>query len=155
MGAFASRSLHHGWCWDERLPEPDLAYERSPGVREALAALRAKAPAVMVIGRAGTGKTRLVHYLRRRPGSERQVILAPTGIAALNAWGQTIHSFFKLRLGVIDAKQLTAMSRLEHFFDKIERVIIDEISMVRADLLDAVDQSLRLNRKNDQPFGGV
>lgn len=63
-----------------------------PGEREALAAIDAGEPAVMVVGRAGTGKTRLVRYLCGRPGSERQAVVSPTGIAALNAQAQTIHS---------------------------------------------------------------
>jgi hypothetical protein len=74
----------------------DEAYERSPGVSEALAAIDAGAPVMLVVGRAGTGKTRLVRYLRERPGGERQAVVAPTAIAALSAQAQTIHSFFKL-----------------------------------------------------------
>src|SRR3954469_25989878 len=62
----------------------DAAYERSPGVSEALAAIDAGAPVVMVVGRAGTGKTRLVRYLRERPGGDKQAVVAPTAIAALN-----------------------------------------------------------------------
>src|SRR3954468_9471857 len=71
----------------------DEAYERSPGVGEGLTAIAAGAPVVLVVGRAGTGKTRLVRSLRERPGGERQAVVAPTAIAALNAQAQTIHSF--------------------------------------------------------------
>jgi hypothetical protein len=84
----------------------DEAYEQSPGVNEALTAIDAGAPVVLVIGRAGTGKTRLVRYLRERPGGERQAVVAPTAIAALNAQAQTIHSFFKFPPLLLDAKAL-------------------------------------------------
>jgi MoxR-like ATPase len=63
----------------------DKQYERSPGVGEALTAIDAGAPVVLIVGRAGTGKTRLVRYLRERSGGERQAVVAPTAIAALNA----------------------------------------------------------------------
>ena len=153
--------------FDEQLTEPrqaadieppfqrDHEYENSLGVCEALEAIDQGERAVMVVGRAGTGKTTLIHYLRRRPGGERQVILAPTGIAALNAGGQTIHSFFRIRPGPISSDGLKSLPRLGRAFQRLERVVIDEISMVRADLLDAVDRSLRVNRAIDEPFGGV
>jgi hypothetical protein len=124
-------------------------------VCEALEAIDQGERAVMVVGRAGTGKTTLVHYLRRRPGGERQVVLAPTGVAALNAGGQTINSFFQIRPGLIGPDGIKSLPRLQRAFQKLERVVIDEISMVRADLLDAVDRSLRVNRVIDEPFGGV
>src|SRR5271155_3500534 len=85
----------------------DEQYEASPGVAEALAAVDAGAPAVLVIGRAGTGKTRLVQYLRARPGGELPATVAPTGIAALNVQAQTIHSFFRLEPTVLDAANLS------------------------------------------------
>ena len=85
---------------------PDAAYEASPGVGEALAAIDAGTPVVLITGRAGTGKTRLVQYAKSRPGGELQATVAPTGIAALNARAQTIHSFFHLEHAVLDAKNL-------------------------------------------------
>src|SRR5271163_5352276 len=87
--------------------ERDETYEASPGVTEALAAVDAGAPALLVVGRAGTGKTRLVQYLKARPGRELQATVAPTGIAALNARAQTIHSFFRLEPTVLDAANLS------------------------------------------------
>src|SRR3954454_11877049 len=90
----------------------DETYERSPGVGEALAAIDAGAPVVLVVGRAGTGKTKLVRYLRERPGGERQAVAAPTAIAALNAQAQTIHSFFKLPPLLLDANALPNERRL-------------------------------------------
>jgi len=85
----------------------DEVYEASPGVRQALAAIDARTPAILIAGRAGTGKTRLVQYIKSRPGGELQATVAPTGIAALNARAQTIHSLFHLEHAVLDAKNLS------------------------------------------------
>ncbi|MFQ5446509.1 MAG: ATP-dependent RecD-like DNA helicase, partial [Saprospiraceae bacterium] len=82
------------------------------------------------------------------------VVAAPTGIAALNVKGQTIHSLFGFPPRLITAKDIKK-SKFKKWFNKIEVLVIDEISMVRADVLDAIDRSLRLNRENPQPFGGV
>ena len=133
----------------------DEAYERSPGVGEALTAIDAGAPVVLVVGRAGTGKTRLVRYLRERPGGERQAVVAPTAIAALNAQAQTIHSFFKLPPLLLDAKALPDERRFGVLYRRMQRLVIDEISMVRVDLIDAIDARLRAIRGSDRPFGGV
>src|SRR3954447_3825482 len=133
----------------------DETYERSPGVGEALAAIDAGAPVVLVVGRAGTGKTRLVRYLRERPGGERQAVAAPTAIAALNAQAQTIHSFFKLPPLLLDAKALPNERRFGVLYRRMKRLVIDEISMVRVDLIDAIDARLRSIREDDRPFGGV
>jgi ATP-dependent DNA helicase PIF1 len=135
--------------------ERDEAYEASPGVTEALAAVDAGAPALLVVGRAGTGKTRLVHYLRARPGGELQATVAPTGIAALNAQAQTIHSFFRLEPTVLDAANLSDGGRFGSVYRRMKRLIIDEISMVRADLIDAMDARLRRVRADQRRFGGV
>jgi ATP-dependent DNA helicase PIF1 len=120
----------------------DEQYEASPGVTEALAAVDAGAPAILVIGRAGTGKTRLVQYLRARPGGELQATVAPTGIAALNAQAQTIHSFFRFEPTVLDAANLSDGGKFGSVYRRMKRLIIDEISMVRADLIDAMDARL-------------
>jgi ATP-dependent DNA helicase PIF1 len=134
---------------------PDAAYEGSPGVAEALAAIDARAPVVLVVGRAGTGKTRLVQYLKARPGGELQVTVAPTGIAALNARAQTIHSFFHLEHAVLDARHLSRGGRFGPLYRQMARLVIDEISMVRADVVDAIDARLRQVRGDKRPFGGV
>jgi ATP-dependent DNA helicase PIF1 len=133
----------------------DLAYETSPGVGEALRAIDSGDAAVMVVGRAGTGKTRLVRYLRGRPGSDKQAVVAPTGIAALNAQAQTIHSFFQFPIGVLDCREIPPLRGNGQLLRRMERLIIDEISMVRADVLDAIDARLRHSRADDRPFGGV
>lgn len=134
---------------------PDADYEASPGVADALAAIDADAPVVLIVGRAGTGKTRLVQYLKARPGGELQATVAPTGIAALNAQAQTIHSFFHLEHAVLDARHLSKGGRFGPLYRRMRRLVIDEISMVRADVVDAIDARLRQVRGDPRRFGGV
>ena len=134
---------------------PDKGYEALPGVSDVLKAIDAQDPAILVLGRAGTGKTTLIRYLGQRPGGEAQAIVAPTGIAAQNAGAQTIHSFFRLPPAVLNAAQLPDSGYFGTLFKKMTRLIIDEISMVRADLLDAIDARLRHIRESAAPFGGV
>ena len=122
---------------------------------------------IFLTGRAGTGKTTFLKYIAETT-SKHFVILAPTGVAAINAGGTTIHSFFHLPLCpyLPDVKELITEYQLPERYHSLSKerikiiraldlLIIDEISMVRADLLDAVDMSLRRYRRNDQPFGGV
>ena len=108
---------------------------------------------LFITGKAGTGKSTLLRLFKNTT-RKKTVVLAPTGIAALNVKGQTIHSFFgfppKL-FGKSDIKK----RRNRRMYKNIEVLIIDEISMVRADLLDNIDYFLRLNRENPMPFGGV
>lgn len=112
------------------------------------------APLVMVLGGAGTGKTTFLHELQRRGGA-RQVFLAPTGVAALQLGGQTIHSFFGIPPRILNADDVAPRGRRRELMRKIDRVVIDEVSMVRCDLLDVVDCYLRLARHRPEPFGGV
>jgi ATP-dependent exoDNAse (exonuclease V) alpha subunit len=135
--------------------ERDLHYESSPGVKEVLAAIYGGNPIVLIVGRAGTGKTRLVQYLKALPGGELQATVAPTGIAALNAQAQTIHSFFRFPHVVLDAGDLQRGGNFGPLYRRMKRLVIDEISMVRADLIDAMDMRLRQVRGDDRPFGGV
>ncbi len=122
---------------------------------------------VFLTGKAGTGKTTFLKEIVRQT-SKRFAVVAPTGVAAINASGVTIHSFFQLPLCpyLPDVKELVTeyqmperMRSLRKEKVKILRtldlLIIDEISMVRADILDAIDDSLRRYRRNDRPFGGV
>ena len=128
---------------------------------------------IFLTGRAGTGKTTFLKSLPSKTG-KRMVVVAPTGVAAINAGGQTIHSFFQLPFGPqIPENAQTAASRREFRpqslasqFQKIRKqklqlmrsldlLVIDEISMVRADVLDAVDAVLRRARRSTRPFGGV
>lgn len=129
-------------------------FEDQPGVREALRAIDAEAPVVFVLGRAGTGKTTFVRYLKERHETKRQVVLAPTGVAALNARGQTIHSFFWLPPRLLLPEELKP-GRTRRLWREIGRIVVDEISMVRVDVIDAIDLVLRRVRESDEPFGGV
>ncbi len=110
---------------------------------------------VFVSGKAGTGKSSLLRYFMQTT-PKNYVVLAPTGIAAFNVGGQTIHSFFRFSPRSINPQKIKADPKREELFEQLELVIIDEISMVRSDLMDAIDQSLRLNRNRPkEPFGGV
>jgi ATP-dependent exoDNAse (exonuclease V) alpha subunit len=110
---------------------------------------------LFVTGRAGTGKSTLLNHLSFH--SEKQlVICAPTGVAALNVGGQTIHSLFKLPIGLIGNQPIEQNRDVKRLLRKIDTLVIDEISMVSADLLDAMDRSLRQARERAaEPFGGV
>ena len=117
---------------------------------------------IFLTGRAGTGKTTFLKYIAQTI-SKRFVILAPTGVAAINAGGTTIHSFFQLPLCpyLPDVKELVTEYQTPDRYRSLRKerikiirtldlLIIDEISMVRADLLDAVDMTLRRYRRNDK-----
>lgn len=117
---------------------------------------------VFLTGKAGTGKTTFLRRLREL-APKRMVVLAPTGVAAINAQGQTIHSFFQLPFGINvpgmaerDRKSYYKMSKeKKNLIRTLDLLVIDEISMVRCDLLDAVDAELRKYRDRSRPFGGV
>lgn len=107
----------------------------------------------LVTGKAGTGKSTLLQLFKKTT-KKRVVVLAPTGIAALNVKGQTIHSFFKFPPRLLSTFEITK-SKNASLFKKIDTIVIDEISMVRADVLDNIDYFLRINRNHHAPFGGV
>ncbi len=132
-------------------------------------------PIIYITGKAGTGKTTFLKYLKQH-SNKHMVIVAPTGVAAVNAGGQTIHSFFQIRPSVYEPNDKRLRIRpddndsdrstiYDHFGFSAERLniikslqllIIDEISMVRCDLLDVIDRILRVYRKRlSEPFGGV
>jgi ATP-dependent DNA helicase PIF1 len=110
---------------------------------------------IFVTGRAGTGKSTLLNHLAWH--TEKQlVICAPTGVAALNVGGQTIHSLFRLPIGVIADHDIEQSAELRKLLNTIDTLVVDEVSMVNADLLDAMDRSLRIARQRaDDVFGGV
>ena len=117
---------------------------------------------LFLTGKAGTGKTTFLRRLKSE-SSKRIVVVAPTGIAAINAEGVTIHSFFQLSFAPFIPNAQYKLKEQQYKFSRqkirviqsIDTLVIDEISMVRADLLDAVDAVLRRFRKNQMPFGGV
>ncbi len=129
---------------------------------------------IFLTGKAGTGKTTLLKKIVEST-QKNTVIVAPTGIAALNAGGVTIHSFFQLPFGsfipetnspndAFHIKHENKTSLKRHFkmnkkrisvIRNLELLIIDEVSMLRADLMDAIDWMLKIVRRNDEPFGGI
>jgi ATP-dependent exoDNAse (exonuclease V) alpha subunit len=106
-----------------------------------------------ITGKAGTGKSTLLKLFRNTT-KKRVVVLAPTGIAALNVKGQTIHSFFGFPPKMIDPSEIKKR-KFNRLYRNIDTIIIDEISMVRVDMLDNIDRFLRINRKSNEVFGGV
>ncbi len=111
---------------------------------------------VFVTGRAGTGKSTLLKEFIKHT-KKTAIVLAPTGVAALNVGGQTIHSFFKFKPGVtlFDVHTVTDQ-KLQKLYEKVDTIIIDEISMVRSDLFDCIEKCMRLNGKNKgESFGGA
>ncbi len=111
---------------------------------------------IFITGRAGTGKSTLLQYWRNQT-KKNIVVVAPTGIAALNVKGQTIHSFFGLPPHPLNSDHIHKRKEEDRkMFSSLDAIVIDEVSMVRADLLDAIDYFMRINgRTRSQPFGGV
>lgn len=115
---------------------------------------------IFLTGKAGTGKTTFLRHLRTEL-PKRMVVLAPTGIAAINAQGVTIHSFFQLNFGPQipgskqQGKHFQFRKQKIQLIRSLDLIVIDEISMVRADILDAIDEVLRQYRDRNRPFGGV
>lgn len=110
---------------------------------------------LFVTGKAGSGKSKLIEYIRNST-KKKVAVLAPTGLAALNVRGQTIHSFFKLPPRVLTTDTISRIRSNEDVFRQLEAIIIDEVSMVRADVMDAIDRILRRHGKDRHlPFGGV
>ncbi len=141
----------------ETNPQTDLArrYVEQTGV------------SVFLTGKAGTGKTTFLHDIVANT-TKRHAVVAPTGVAAINAGGVTIHSFFQLPFDpyLPDVKELVTEYQMperykalsknkQNIIRTLELLIIDEVSMVRADLLDAIDMTLRRVRRSSRPFGGV
>ncbi|MDD3845110.1 MAG: AAA family ATPase [Syntrophorhabdaceae bacterium] len=110
---------------------------------------------IFITGKAGTGKSTLLEYFRQNTRKE-VAVLAPTGVAALNVQGQTIHSFFGFKPTITPEKVKRMAGPEARIYKEFDTIIIDEISMVRADLLDCVEKFLRLNGPyRKQWFGGV
>jgi len=115
---------------------------------------------IFLTGKAGTGKTTFLKNLKTTC-SKRMVVTAPTGVAAVNAGGVTLHSFFQLPFGPFvpgadnTRSQFRFSKEKKNIIKSLDLLVIDEISMVRADVLDGVDSVLRRHRRSNQPFGGV
>lgn len=135
-------------------PDPLDNIEITEEYRNVLALIESKAPIIFVSGKAGTGKTTLIHYVRHSL-NKNIVVVAPTGVAALNVKGSTIHSYFRLPPRVIEDGDIKLVKD-RNLYTKLDLLIVDEISMVRADLVDAMDKFLRKNGAHkNKPFGGA
>ena len=139
-----------------------MQYATNPQLELAFKYVTETSRNVFLTGKAGTGKTTFLSRLKAE-GSKNAIVVAPTGVAAINAGGMTIHSFFQLpfspfvpgsRLPVGSAQRKFQRDKIR-LLQSLDLLIIDEISMVRADLLDAIDQVLRRYRNPLQPFGGL
>jgi uncharacterized protein YkvS len=109
---------------------------------------------LLITGQAGTGKSVFIQYLRSQI-TKNCVVVAPTGVAALNVGGQTIHSFFHFPPKPVDLDSIQQVKN-RILYEKMDVLIVDEISMVRADMLDGIDRFLRKNARDEKlPFGGV
>jgi len=129
---------------------------------------------IFLTGKAGTGKTTFLHNLKKN-SSKRMIVVAPTGVAAINAGGVTIHSFFQMPFGphlpeeALDASgndgnenRVPSRAKIQKFnrtkiniIKSLDLLVIDEVSMVRADLLDGIDEVLRRYKDRSKPFGGL
>jgi len=148
-----------------------MSIEGNPQLHLAFDFVRSTNQHIFLTGKAGTGKTTFLHGLKR-VSPKRMVVVAPTGVAAINAGGVTIHSFFQLSFGpqiprgnssvTENSSGQQAMAPFKRFSQEkiniirsLDLLVIDEISMVRADLLDGIDAVLRRFRDRQKPFGGV
>ena len=143
--------------------EPDEAAQINRELNLARCIVEQTCANLFLTGKAGTGKTTFLRNLQQT-SRKRMVVLAPTGVAAINAKGMTIHSFFQLPLApFVPGRGFVGDEKREYRFSKQKRrligsldlLVIDEVSMVRPDMLDAVDSVLRRYRNPSRPFGGV
>ncbi|GEM_PF-41228 len=137
----------------------NLKTTKNPELELALNFVEKTDRTIFLTGKAGTGKTTLLHHIKKE-SLKRLVVVAPTGVAAINAKGVTIHSFFQMPFGPIiprvEKKSKYKFNKTKiNIIRSLDLLIIDEISMVRADLLDGIDQVLRRYKSRDKVFGGV
>lgn len=135
--------------------EKPTDFEINSEIKEVLDILENSNQNVFLTGKAGTGKSTLLRYFRATT-NKYPVVVAPTGVAAVNVQGQTIHSFFGWGIDVTPEKVRRVSYERSQIYRKMRMLIIDEISMVRADLYECIDRFLRLNTgQPEKPFGGV
>jgi len=138
-----------------------MSFQSNPQLELAFDYVRHTHKNIFLTGKAGTGKTTFLHQIKQE-ATKRMVVVAPTGVAAINAGGMTIHSFFQLPFGPYLPGSVQDSSRQRRFsgekirlIQSLDLLVIDEISMVRADVLDGIDDVLRRYRDRSKPFGGV
>jgi len=142
-------------------PSFTMSFQSNPQLELAFDYVRNTHKNIFLTGKAGTGKTTFLHRIKEET-PKRMVVVAPTGVAAINAGGMTIHSFFQLPFGPFlpgSAQDPTRQRRFSgekiRLIQSLDLLVIDEISMVRADVLDGIDDVLRRYRDRYKPFGGV
>lgn len=135
-----------------KIEKPDL--EMTSEIEDILITFENTDSNVFLTGKAGTGKSTVLKYFRATTNKNIAVV-APTGVAALNVQGQTIHSFFGFSTTISPERVKLASAEKMLTIQKLDTLVIDEISMVRADLFDCIDIALRKTRDNALPFGGV
>ncbi|MCT3980130.1 AAA family ATPase [Elizabethkingia anophelis] len=140
---------------EQKKEAPKPQFVLTEEFKEIIDLLKNTNESIFITGKAGTGKSSLLKFFIRNT-NKKIVILAPTGIAALNVSGQTIHSFFRFPPSIVTPNRIEPDFVRAELFKNLQMVIIDEISMVRADLMNGIDIALRRNRNRlDEPFGGV
>lgn len=139
----------------EKLPS-DYDIHENPEIEEAYNFIKDDVPVIFLTGGAGTGKSTFIKYLKNNLKSETGkncVVLAPTGVAAINVGGQTIHNFFGFKFDPFEHNEIKRIQK-NSIIDHTDLIIIDEISMVHSWMLDHIDYALRLWCDKDKPFGG-
>jgi len=148
--ASSGHLLHKSF--DLSLPDD---FELSPEFVTGFNAIEKTKKNLYITGEAGTGKTTLLKYFRINT-QKNFIVLAPTGIAAINSHGQTIHSFFRFPPKLVQKEHIKRVPSAKHIFERLELLIVDEASMLRADLMDGIDHALQINKgRPGKPFGGV
>ena len=127
-------------------------FELTDEAKKAYELILSHTPVTFITGRAGTGKTTFIQYLRN-VYKGNLVVLAPTGMTAINIKGQTIHSFFRFPPRTFEDDEIS--NNYNKIIDQINMIIIDEVSMVQSDVIDHMDFALRKWKKNQVAFGGV
>ncbi|MBZ0207260.1 MAG: AAA family ATPase [Flavobacteriales bacterium] len=137
-----------------RVVPPPENIELTPEFKAALELLENTATNLFITGKAGTGKSTLLRHFMSTT-EKRCVVLAPTGLAAVQISGATIHSFFRFAPRLLEPAAIQPDGRYRALYENVDVIIIDEVSMVRADMMQAMDIHLRRARRRDEPFGGV
>lgn len=150
-----SENKEIGGSKKEELPS-DYDIHENPEIEKAYNLIKGDVPVIFLTGGAGTGKSTFIKYLKNNLKSEigkNCVVLAPTGVAAINVGGQTIHNFFGFKFDPFEHNEIKRIQK-NSIIDHTDLIIIDEISMVHSWMLDHIDYALRLWCDKDKPFGG-
>jgi len=137
-----------------QVPEKFNYLEMNKDLQEALDSIMDSRENTVIIGNAGTGKSELIRIIQYLSHNDT-IFLAPTGTAAVNIGGQTIHSFFSFPPTLITEADIQMKEKVALILNNIKRIVIDEIPMVRVDLFEAIDSSLKFYRGSNEPFGGI